>query len=375
MNHTSPFRVCTNVTVLSNDDIDSSIRMPLENEMVRSINGLIRLGKSIAEGGEGKIFETDRPGKTAKIYKVGCRSELRREKVNMLAGRHLSYPGICFPEEVLYDRDGNFIGFLMDRAEGESLAVTVMNPVLLRKKFPDWKDADLARLCVTILKKVQYLHSMGIIMGDVNQGNILVKSPETVYFVDTDSYQVEGLPCPVGTAEFTAPELLKKGVVDYSKILRTRDQDYYAVSVLLFEILIHGKYPYAVVRNDDTNGQEGRIFPYRRNGMKSELVPPGKWNTYWSEMPGNIRKAFCSTFISGEKHNAPGKRYSEQKWLRLIGSYQKRLRRAESESSWGFMFLCRTAFNIGTGIFLGAHIWYFLRMTPAAEYFLSGFAA
>ena len=42
-----------------------------------------------------------------------------------------------------------------------------------------------------------YLHERNIIMGDINALNILVVSPTEVYFVDTDSYQIEEFPCPV----------------------------------------------------------------------------------------------------------------------------------------------------------------------------------
>lgn len=83
-------------------------------------------------------------------------------------------------------------------------------PMLLSKYFPQWNKIDTVQLCVTILQKLKYLHDRNVILGDINPYNILVVSPTEVYFVDTDSYQVEGFICPVGMPIFTAPELHKK---------------------------------------------------------------------------------------------------------------------------------------------------------------------
>lgn len=82
-------------------------------------------------------------------------------------------------------------------------------------------------LCITILKKLKYLHDRNVILGDINPNNILVVSPTEVYFVDTDSYQIEGFPCPVGTINFTAPEIQRK---DFSTFLRTIGNERFAVA-------------------------------------------------------------------------------------------------------------------------------------------------
>ena len=82
---------------------------------------------------------------------------------------------------------------------------------------------------------------MNIIIGDINPLNILVKSPTEVYFVDTDSYQVENYPCPVGTIEFTPPELQGK---NYETFLRSFENEYFAIATLVFMILLPGKSPY-----------------------------------------------------------------------------------------------------------------------------------
>lgn len=92
------------------------------------------------------------------------------------------------------------------------------------------------------MKKVDYLHERNIILGDINPANILVVSPKEVYFVDTDSYQIENFPCPVGTDNFTAREIQGK---NYAEFLHMMGNEYFALATLLFMIIVPGKPPYS----------------------------------------------------------------------------------------------------------------------------------
>ena len=78
----------------------------------------------------------------------------------------------------------------MPRAQGQSLQIAVFSPRRLQRFFPHWKKVDLVILCITILEKIKYLHDHDILIGDLNDQNILVVSATEVYFVDTDSYQI-----------------------------------------------------------------------------------------------------------------------------------------------------------------------------------------
>lgn len=128
----------------------------------------------------------------------------------------------------------------MRQAHGRELQRCVFQPQLLKRYFPNWTKQDTVTLCITILKKLKYLHDRNVILGDINPNNILVVSPTEVYFVDTDSYQIEGFPCPVGTINFTAPEIQRK---DFSTFLRTIGNERFAVATLLFMIMLPGKPP------------------------------------------------------------------------------------------------------------------------------------
>ena len=165
----------------------------------------IQLVSAGPSGGEGTIYTTNIPNVVAKIYKAEKVDRAKFEKLQLMMTKFIHCEGVCFPLALLYNDKNEFVGYLMNKAEGKELQRCVFIPQLLKKNFPNWTKIDTTTLCVTILKKLKYLHERNIILGDINPNNILVVSPTQVYFVDTDSYQIEGFPCPVGTINYTAP--------------------------------------------------------------------------------------------------------------------------------------------------------------------------
>ena len=200
----------------------------------------ITLKKMLARGGEGTVFETNLKGYVAKIYSREKLTKGRKDKIKYFIDHPLQCEGICFPEAFILNERNEFVGYLMREAQGYELSRSVFQPKLFRNRFPQWNKLDTILLCITILNKIKYLNEKGVILGDINPGNILVVSSKEVYFVDCDSYQVGNHPCPVGTANFTPPEIQKK---DYKTFLRTQAMENFAIATLLFMIMLPGKPP------------------------------------------------------------------------------------------------------------------------------------
>lgn len=291
---------------------------PAEGEVVRAASGMLRLGAKIASGGEGTIYDLE-DGTVAKLYHAGKLTVGRREKLEKMAAAGLNCPGVCWPQELLYDQNGCFVGYRMQKAKGRELQRCLFTRPALEKTFPNWKKADMVRLCVTILEKLRFLHSQGIILGDINPLNMLVVSPEEVWFVDCDSYQIGGYPCPVGTVRFTAPEIQKK---DFSTFLRTPGNEAFAVATLLFMIMLPGKSPYAQQGGGDPGESIMEMdFPYPCGEIRGKKMPEGAWRYLWSHLPRYLKNDFHDTFQRGGRHSEEHTRLSVEHWLDAFRRY------------------------------------------------------
>ncbi len=271
----------------------------------------INIKDKLGSGGEGAVYIADN-GMACKIFNEI--TENRINKLKLMVGK-LNYDGICSPKQLVYDENGTVVGYLMDRAEGKPLKSLLTGPKVLKNNFPNWKKIHIVRLCLTILDKIKYLHSKNVILGDINPQNILVKDEKTVYFIDTDSYQVENYPCPVGTDAFTPPELLRK---NFKSILRTFENEYFTVSVLMFMILMYGRHPYSKVGGGNLveNIMKGE-FPYSANDK--DKVPPGLWGIIWTHLPYDIKNLFIKSFVEG--HKDLNKRPNIDEWIKCMRNY------------------------------------------------------
>jgi len=281
----------------------------------------LTLGSRIARGGEGTVFHTSQPGVLAKIYNADhCTAERETKLTRMIEhGLDPEHPltgSICWPLALVRDETGTFRGYLMNEGRGEVLFNSVLIGTNLRARFPDWDRTDLVKLCLSILQRIQFLHSLNILIGDINPANILVAGPEEVYFLDTDSYQVEGWPCPVGTSHFTPPEL--QGC-RFSETLRSKEHERFAVATLLFMILHAGKQPFAQIGSSDpaSNIRSGK-FPYCLGDRGYQGVPDGPWKFIWSNLSFKVKDAFFRTFAA-ECSNE--RRVRIEEWLDLLGKY------------------------------------------------------
>lgn len=312
------FRVCSQVTNISDTKLRVS-EMPIEGSNVLTSKGSIKLTKELGLGGEAIVYLTNTPY-VAKIYKNDNITKRKYEKIKLMLSKNINCSGICYPVEIIYNSKNEFVGYLMPQAKGQELQKSVFGPKpLFLKKFPDWKKRDTVELCVTILEKIKYLHDRNIIMGDINPANILVVSPKEVYFVDTDSYQVEDFPCPVGTNNYTAPEIQRK---HFSDFLRTRGNENFAVATLLFMIMLPGKPPYSQQGGEDPISNIIKMdFSYPFGDNSNKKTPDGPWRYIWSHLTYELKEAFYNTFRKDGSYSLEKNRLSVDEWLSKFRHY------------------------------------------------------
>ena len=318
LNKDEVFQICKNVTSLD-DSIPLANHIPTENENVYiSSQDFVKLESKVAAGGEGLIYTTNTPY-VAKIYKKEINTQRKYEKIKLMLSRNIKCEGICYPVAALYNSEKEFVGYLMPKAKGKELQTSIFIKPRFLKCFPNWIKRDTVELCITILKKIKYLHDRNIVMGDINPANILVVSPKEVYFVDTDSYQVENFPCPVGTINYTAPEIQRK---HFSDFLRTMGNENFAVATLLFMIMLPGKPPYSQQGGEDPINNIIRMdFSYPFEESSNKKTPEGPWRYIWSHLTYKLKKAFYNSFRKGGAYAAETDRLTVDEWLSVFTEY------------------------------------------------------
>jgi hypothetical protein len=186
----------------------------------------------------------------------------------------------AWPQDLLHDpRTGNVVGFLMPRIDGHHEIHKLYGPADRKLAFPDAGWGFLIRASRNLAAAFDAVHRHGHVIGDVNQGNVVVSRQATVRLIDCDSFQITHLgrnyPCSVGVPLFTPPELQGRKL---DELARTPEHDRFGLAVLVFHLLFMGRHPFAGRHPDraipvETALREG-LFAFGRKAMGSGIVPP-----------------------------------------------------------------------------------------------------
>lgn len=330
------FEIKTEITRISPKELLPVSIVPSTYSIVYTKEGAeVLLGESLGCGKEGVLYRTNacRSEKdlVAKIYKKEELTRQKKEKILTILSSGVEIEGVCFPTDALYDSEKNFVGFLMPIAQGVKLELSIFRGERgFMRHFPNWGRLDLVNLGITILTTIKEIQKQGALLGDINGSNIMVKSPTEVFFVDTDSYQINEFPCPVCTPAFTAPEILGK---EFRSFLRTMGNEQFAVATLIFKILFLGLDPYAHKDGGSpaANIESGNFsFPF--GGKSNKKIPSGDWKYYWSHLPKELKRLFYTTFKKGECHYQEDQRPKTNSWIRLMTQYRKDLESGKIEA-------------------------------------------
>ena len=313
----------------------------------------ITLGKPINKGGEGEIWTVvEYPDSVAKLY---FEYEVEREQKmaamiknppadSMRSKKHIS---IAWPTASLYNRTDHFAGYLMPFISQSPTVFHAYHPRMQAKKFPHFDVRYLLRTAQNISIALDALHKCGHVMGDVNESNILVTDKALVTLIDTDSFQIQeragrSFRCRVGTDRFTPPEL--QGI-DFSTIDRKPEHDSFGLGILIFQLLMSGRYPFDGVPISP-NHSDGRIdlyfskkgiFPF--SDASIEASPPPNAPSF-NVLHPEIKNLFEKCFITGQ--GFPRLRPKPSEWKSALAQAEDDLIQCKrDESHWYFKHLGR----------------------------------
>ncbi len=259
-----------------------------------------QLKKSLADGGEGKIY-SGTGGKVYKIYKPHRLTGNAIKKLEaMIAEKpHLS-DNICWPEDLIFEPSESRIpvGFSMTNVNAESrniptLEQLITNPVYHGK---EWNRKDLVRVCIKTVELFEQLHKHNILMGDVNPKNILVDKYGNVFFIDVDSYQFKEFLCPVGMLEYVSPRI--HGMTGtLIEIERTVEDELFAIITLIYRILFLNALPFPLNTVDLKDAIINHRFRFDSNDTSGDDY------FVWKNLTPNLRKIFTDAFVEGAYAN------------------------------------------------------------------------
>lgn len=308
----TPFKIATSIIPQKEIKLQAKI-FPKENDTVSTKLENLTLSKKISEGGEGIIYAIK--GDTSivcKIYHPEKLTNLRKEKITLMISKTIKFDGICWPIDIVQNKHNEFVGYIMPAANGKTMQTSMFIKPQILKNFPNFKRRDLVNIAISFLKKMEFLHSMNVIVGDINALNILVEASGKIWFVDTDSYQIENFPCPVGTVNFTAPEIQGK---DYADFIRTKNHELFAVATMVFMILFPGKPPYSQQGGESQSDNIKKMnFPYWCSEKADVNPPEGSWNFIWSNLIKNLKEHFCMTFKNNQRKEI-------KEWITVLERY------------------------------------------------------
>lgn len=334
----------------------------------RASNGKsVSLGKQIASSGEGEVWETNQSGILAKIYHNPTPERIEKLKV-MLANPPIdpmasqNHVSIAFPQDLLKNQHGAYVGFLMPAIRQSRELTSVYNPSLRKRKAPGFNWYYLHATALNTAWIIQAIHDKGYVLGDIKPQNILVSDRALVAVIDTDSFQVRDshtgkvYRCTVGSEGFTPVELLGK---DFSTTDQTEIHDRFRLAVLI-HYLLFGYHPFSGqwVGSGESPEQTELIRKGFWYSGQNSLIRPSQNTIPLDIVHPEIKQCFLKCFNDG--HTSPHLRPTAEDWHNALEIAVNDLTTCDKVNNhiytqhYGKCYWCERAAKLNVDIFPGA---------------------
>jgi len=240
-------------------------------------------GRELGRGGEGTVYELqnnsslvlkkyNEPLTPTQVAKLAYMVSIRSATIEAYA---------AWPTGLAMDDAGTVCGFVMKKLIGYVPLHMIFSPMDRKRMFPDKGYNFLVHVARNLATAFHNLHEAGLVVGDVNEGNILISAGGLVSFIDCDSFQIKERDsyyyCEVGVPRYTPPELLSERTFEH--VVRTVNTDSFSLGVLLFQLLFLGRHPFAGKNKtakdiDEETAIRQHEFAYSLENKRKKLHPP-----------------------------------------------------------------------------------------------------
>lgn len=274
----------------------------------------LRLGPMIKSGGAGSIHRLpESPHQVAKIYhrhvelavyerKVEAMLALSPELPDIVDGAR-RYVQIAWPQSLLRDPQGRFVGFLMPTVDVK--ATSELETILQERQaraagLPTGLGAKIT-LAANLAAVVAELHRRGHHVVDLKPVNLRFY-PKSLYMamLDCDGFSIRGtaqrFTAPQFTPDYLAPEFQLAGLTDAGE----ETQDRFALAVVVFQLLNFGIHPFTGRPANDRVPTDipGRIAAgcYAYGERANPNLSPSPVSGH-ATLPGDLRRLFDRAFV------------------------------------------------------------------------------
>jgi DNA-binding helix-hairpin-helix protein with protein kinase domain len=298
----------------------------------------IHLGTVVGKGGEGTVYGiTSSAELVAKVYHKPLSND-RATKIQIMS----SYSNgavkqvSAWPMGLLLSKtDRAPVGLIMPKVENAKDIHKLYSPKsrLMEFQRADWRF--LVRACANTARAFAAIHDTGCIIGDINEGSVLVANDATVKLIDCDSYQVvaqgKRYRCEVGVETFTPPELQGKNL---REVVRTKNHDDFGLAVMMFLLLFMGRHPFAgrfLGRGDMPIPKAISELRFAYSAMRADVqmdkpphTPP--LSIVGDEVAFLFERAFAKQMVQGGRPEA-------RDWVQALVGLEKKLKRCDANSA------------------------------------------
>jgi DNA-binding helix-hairpin-helix protein with protein kinase domain len=296
-------------------------------------NRPIVLGAELGGGGEGKVFDVaSLPEYAAKVYHKAPSAEQQgklRALVDLATDDLLKVA--AWPTATLHERPGGpVVGMIMPKVKERNELHTLYSPAQRKSVFPhaDWNF--LIHTAMNCAIAFDAIHRVGVVMGDVNQSNVMVFKQGVVVLIDCDSFQVEAHGrryfCEVGVPIFTPPEL--QSLSSFHGVPRTPNHDRFGLALLIFHLLFMGRHPFSGRFTGKGEMPLERAigeyrFAYGLSAASSQMQPPPA-SIPMTAIPPELGAMFERAF--NKSSGQPNARPRADEWAGALNSFRKQLK-------------------------------------------------
>lgn len=227
---------------------------------------------------------------------------------------------IISAQNLLYMKEGNVIqlkGFTQKFIEGSYKISSLKDKEFVKEH--GYRRKDVVEILIKACKGIEFLHSIGGFIGDLNGGNILIKGTE-VYIIDIDGMSFDDVKNCVYTNTYIYPPSAENNNI-------TMQDDWYSLAVQAFYYLTYSHPFRGVCDNSKVPQNEIDRMKLGLSVLGNHDILPPCISIGWDFLPKNLLNYFINTFEGSKRESMLEILQSYHSYLTKISSMFVEIRR------------------------------------------------